>query len=128
MGSFLHLGLFYMNSYLLCFFFSSRRRHTRFSRDWSSDVCSSDLSVNGYHPIKFTRTSYPLVTSCRNLMGWYPFTDTANLLGNGRPSANVNFGFRMLCVSRGSRSLTSSIKVIVAQPSCSVKRLPSFMR
>src|SRR5690606_39739501 len=28
-----------------CFFFSSRRRHTRFSRDWSSDVCSSDLSI-----------------------------------------------------------------------------------
>src|SRR5690606_40689375 len=29
------------------FFFSSRRRHTRFSRDWSSDVCSSDLWVYG---------------------------------------------------------------------------------
>src|SRR6266550_5437042 len=28
---------------VLCFFFSSRRRHTRCSRDWSSDVCSSDL-------------------------------------------------------------------------------------
>src|SRR5216684_7213591 len=28
---------------LYCFFFSSRRRHTRCSRDWSSDVCSSDL-------------------------------------------------------------------------------------
>src|SRR5260370_18895333 len=28
---------------LLCFFFSSRRRHTRFKCDWSSDVCSSDL-------------------------------------------------------------------------------------
>src|SRR5256884_5824583 len=28
------------------FFFSSRRRHTRCSRDWSSDVCSSDLLVN----------------------------------------------------------------------------------
>src|SRR5690606_39433204 len=27
----------------LFFFFSSGRRHTRFSRDWSSDVCSSDL-------------------------------------------------------------------------------------
>src|SRR5699024_1406747 len=26
-----------------CFFFSSRRRHTRSKRDWSSDVCSSDL-------------------------------------------------------------------------------------
>src|SRR5690606_33825265 len=29
------------------FFFSSRRRHTRFSRDWSSDVCSSDLGAAG---------------------------------------------------------------------------------
>src|SRR5690606_40574307 len=29
--------------FVFCFFFSSRRRHTRFSRDWSSDVCSSDL-------------------------------------------------------------------------------------
>src|SRR6266550_7688471 len=29
--------------YILFFFFSSRRRHTRCSRDWSSDVCSSDL-------------------------------------------------------------------------------------
>src|SRR5690606_38558598 len=29
--------------YVICFFFASRRRHTRFSRDWSSDVCSSDL-------------------------------------------------------------------------------------
>src|SRR5690606_40962478 len=28
------------------FFFSSRRRHTSFSRDWSSDVCSSDLHMN----------------------------------------------------------------------------------
>src|SRR3712207_8759262 len=27
------------------FFFSSRRRHTRYWRDWSSDVCSSDLSI-----------------------------------------------------------------------------------
>src|SRR5690606_39905123 len=27
------------------FFFSSRRRHTSFSRDWSSDVCSSDLRI-----------------------------------------------------------------------------------
>src|SRR5258707_15826859 len=28
----------------LFFFFSSRRRHTRYWRDWSSDVCSSDLT------------------------------------------------------------------------------------
>src|SRR3989304_6320365 len=30
-------------SFFFFFFFSSRRRHTRCSRDWSSDVCSSDL-------------------------------------------------------------------------------------
>src|SRR5256886_4266473 len=30
--------------FLFFFFFSSRRRHTRFDCDWSSDVCSSDLS------------------------------------------------------------------------------------
>src|SRR5256886_3871955 len=31
----------------ICFFFSSRRRHTRFDCDWSSDVCSSDLCSGG---------------------------------------------------------------------------------
>src|SRR6266853_1096871 len=30
------------------FFFSSRRRHTRFDCDWSSDVCSSDLKAAWY--------------------------------------------------------------------------------
>src|SRR4051794_41628571 len=35
----------FVMSYDLFFFFSSRRRHTRWTGDWSSDVCSSDLSV-----------------------------------------------------------------------------------
>src|SRR5947209_16308722 len=34
-------------TYGLRFFFSSRRRHTRYWRDWSSDVCSSDLIPRG---------------------------------------------------------------------------------
>src|SRR3712207_8594621 len=33
---------------MMLFFFSSRRRHTRYWRDWSSDVCSSDLHRLGY--------------------------------------------------------------------------------
>src|ERR1022692_4206733 len=33
-----------VDNVLVCFFFSSRRRHTRLQGDWSSDVCSSDLS------------------------------------------------------------------------------------
>src|SRR3989475_8594735 len=42
----LHIGsaLFAIS---VTFFFSSRRRHTRFDCDWSSDVCSSDLAVGG---------------------------------------------------------------------------------
>src|SRR3712207_8923506 len=36
----MHILLFFV-----FFFFSSRRRHTRYWRDWSSDVCSSDLDV-----------------------------------------------------------------------------------
>src|SRR2546427_6324490 len=31
--------------FCIFFFFSSRRRHTRFDCDWSSDVCSSDLEI-----------------------------------------------------------------------------------
>src|SRR5690606_31565592 len=35
--------------FFILFFFSSRRRHTIFSRDWSSDVCSSDLEYIRTH-------------------------------------------------------------------------------
>src|SRR5690606_4789663 len=51
------------------FFFSSRRRHTRFSRDWSSDVCSSDLFV---HKVKAR-------TPC---LGNEPFHPIHNLFGS----------------------------------------------
>src|SRR5204863_2463360 len=37
------------------FFFSSRRRHTRSLRDWSSDVCSSDLAELPVHPAPVRR-------------------------------------------------------------------------
>src|SRR5690242_3599272 len=37
--------------YWLEFFFSSRRRHTRLTCDWSSDVCSSDLAHLGHQQL-----------------------------------------------------------------------------
>src|SRR5699024_12046835 len=40
------LFVIYFYSISSFFFFSSRRRHTRSKRDWSSDVCSSDLFTN----------------------------------------------------------------------------------
>src|SRR6266567_3409987 len=37
--------------FMIKFFFSSRRRHTRFDCDWSSDVCSSDLLSGAARPV-----------------------------------------------------------------------------
>ena len=42
--------------FFVCFFFSSRRRHTRSLCDWSSDVCSSDLlksAIRDKNPVLF---------------------------------------------------------------------------
>src|SRR5439155_5529217 len=41
--SFAYLLSLFCFLFVFFFFFSSRRRHTRWPRDWSSDVCSSDL-------------------------------------------------------------------------------------
>src|SRR3989304_3293000 len=68
------------------FFFSSRRRHTRCSRDWSSDVCSSDLvspemrrrakAVNfgliyGMSPFGLTRTTDLTLAEAQNFVDAY---------------------------------------------------------
>src|SRR5207302_8344984 len=63
------------------FFFSSRRRHTRFSRDWSSDVCSSDLVLLPSHQVppdtnanSFRNLAYPLDwEAIFNYVGWPAF-------------------------------------------------------
>src|SRR2546430_13206383 len=54
------------------FFFSSRRRHTRFDCDWSSDVCSSDLAAfdTAYGEIGAGGCS-----SCFGRSGRSPYTD-----------------------------------------------------
>src|SRR6266498_710126 len=49
---------------MIFFFFSSRRRHTRCGRDWSSDVCSSDL--------------VPLLTAAEVAMNAHEPTDTGD--------------------------------------------------
>src|SRR5256885_18208 len=43
---------------LSLFFFSSRRRHTRLQGDWSSDVCSSDLTAKMYGAFGSAREAY----------------------------------------------------------------------
>src|SRR5439155_16738334 len=57
------------------FFFSSRRRHTRWPRDWSSDVCSSDLAL---------ATAARMVG--RNWLAGFPSLEI--LIGNGAKRRN----------------------------------------
>src|SRR5690606_40717404 len=61
------------------FFFSSRRQNTRFSRDWSSDVCSSDLkefkdqyySLYGVNPSDYSYKEYDAAKYFGNLLAKY---------------------------------------------------------
>src|SRR6266496_2910312 len=61
---------------MFSFFFSSRRRHTRSLRDWSSDVCSSDLRVSSWadHDALAHYLLAPMVyadpTRCREVFRW----------------------------------------------------------
>src|SRR5690606_39497361 len=80
------------------FFFSRRRRHTRFSRDWSSDVCSSDLA--GYLPAGSTVEDWPL--SYADLEPYYDHIEyevgvsgkAGNIQGRLDPLGNVFEGPR----------------------------------
>src|SRR5699024_11630659 len=62
----------HLNSYF--FFFSSRRRHTRSKRDWSSDVCSSDLTLTW------------LITDCLK-----KYSTKGNIKMTGQGQAHIRF-------------------------------------
>src|SRR6266480_3348941 len=64
---------------LVFFFFSSRRRHTRLTCDWSSDVCSSDLAVLPPimgDPVQLQQVLVNLVTNAAEAMREMPIGET----------------------------------------------------
>src|SRR3989440_1294675 len=69
-----------------CFFFSSRRRHTRSDRDWSSDVCSSDLVM----PVANGRR-VAVIAGCRT-----PFCRSGTVLKDARAVDLARFVAREL--------------------------------
>src|SRR5690606_40893706 len=66
----------------------SRRRHTRFSRDWSSDVCSSDLTVH-------TMALAALLPYCFSWSGVVIMLIGTHVFGSG-----INIGYHRLLTHR----------------------------
>src|SRR2546430_11742392 len=111
-----------ISSMCFFFFFSSRRRHTRFDCDWSSDVCSSDLTgnANGFSGAAVANggvatatavglsdsTSYHwqarAVDQTARAGPWVPFGD------NTSPDFRVAVAVTQLALDRKSTRLNSS--------------------
>src|SRR5215217_9217470 len=88
------------------FFFSSRRRHTRYWRDWSSDVCSSDLGGHAGAGIGgMSLSGYPVRTPVVDLVeigaggGSIAWVDSGGLLRVGPQSAGADPG--AVCYGHG---------------------------
>src|SRR5439155_18419606 len=101
------------SGFVCSFFFSSRRRHTRWPRDWSSDVCSSDLK-----PVGVAEGGGGEPGSCADSTGgvtawWVVVTgdgSTANARGNHarseerRVGKGVDIGGRRVSKKKRSRA------------------------
>src|SRR2546426_9854839 len=90
---------------MIFFFFSSRRRHTRLQGDWSSDVCSSDLSNRGKIYLYQSTGQIIQLTSptTQNLdaVAWNPNGIYALLAGSGGTILKYNgTGFQTLNTAR----------------------------
>src|SRR5215475_5010946 len=91
---------------IICFFFfSSRRRHTRFSRDWSSDVCSSDLGGSVFD----SQAGFMFRRLCPPVLGLPPHAELDDYVARraelGRTEVSKRFlaatGTSALCVDTG---------------------------
>src|SRR3712207_7602926 len=110
---------------IVFFFFSSRRRHTRYWRDWSSDVCSSDLAsweVAGIPNDERTTYSLLAVHAKPGQQGTSPRVPEAvrvELLGSFR----VSVGSRVIEESEWRlRKAASLVKLLALAPQHSLHR------
>src|SRR2546422_9562447 len=83
---------------LFFFFFSSRRRHTRCSRDWSSDVCSSDL---GGTPIRDENRPVGAPSISAEILRWRA----------ERPCGRVHEGLCLECAISALRRRPSGLRL-----------------
>ena len=98
-------------SFFFVFFFSSRRRHTRYWRDWSSDVCSSDLNGNLFLPKKQRIFSAKETKNPKTDFSW------ATILA-GRPLTIYIFFESFPKETQKRRILRIRIQIIPLYPRC----------
>src|SRR3712207_1858072 len=98
------------------FFFSSRRRHTRYWRDWSSDVCSSDLENPKKEISMYINSPGGVVTSGMAVYDTMQFIKPAvSTLCTGQAAS---MGSLLLCAGeRGMRFTLPNSRIMVHQPS-----------
>src|SRR5690606_40191933 len=90
--------------------FSSRRRHTRFSRDWSSDVCSSDLVLN--------EDGDKIQIKSTEDISAVAFAGGANALSRGAAAANVTGSLREADVTSVNKANEMMVHVEIGRASC----------
>src|SRR5206468_9499040 len=99
------------------FFFSSRRRHTRSDRDWSSDVCSSDLGVTVEHWTycavcgeRLVASSDPALNPACPACGWFrpTYALPVVLVLAHTPDGQIEIG-RASCRERGGASVVAGV-------------------
>src|SRR5690242_9360532 len=93
---------------MVIFFFSSRRRHTRLTCDWSSDVCSSDLATGRSG---FTRGANG-TGGTRSTMGMLWYLDKTGKLAVARVKTGLTDGQTTEIIPRDSASVTAGLQVI----------------
>src|SRR5690606_41043339 len=97
----------------ILFFFSSRRRHTRFSRDWSSDVCSSDLKICALLAI----TSKPPRTDNEQTTVMLAITTTIGVFVIKFPTINSPYSLKMSPFEIGRASCRERVYMVEIQES-----------
>src|SRR2546427_4924692 len=99
---------------LFFFFFSSRRRHTRFDCDWSSDVCSSDLSLFRLAPVlDAIEVDAPVLRLTQQSLGHFDVDDVLARLaepGDTPPSKPVGFALYNIALRDGRVELQDEVQ------------------
>src|SRR3712207_9312815 len=104
------------------FFFSSRRRHTRYWRDWSSDVCSSDLRL-GPRVAGLEQELAVAETAARAeleaVRGWRKRTQDRK---SGVEGKSVDLGGRRIIKKKKKQQRVASSRTLINQ-SCKLSRI-----